>query len=100
MAHMGVVKKSVSLPEETYLAVKDLAEAEGLSVSTWLAQVAEVELKHREGMEAIAEFEAEFGAFTQEELAGGYRLFRQLTGRPIAGDEGNSHAEAEERKAV
>lgn len=98
---MGVVKKSVSLPEETYLAVKGLAEEEGLSVSAWLAQMAEAELKHREGMDAIAEFEAEFGAFTQEELAEGYRLFRRLTGRPLAEeDEGSRHSEVEERKAA
>ncbi len=44
------------------------AEAEGVSVSAWMTAAAKHALKLRDGLAAVAEWEAEHGAFTEEEL--------------------------------
>ena len=56
-----------------FLAAKQVAERRGMSLSAWLNDVAEraleTEVSIEEGLAAIAEFEAESGPITAEELA-------------------------------
>jgi hypothetical protein len=63
------VKRSISVPPELDAQIAAAASAEGLSYSAWLARGAERELKIRDGLAAMAEYEAEHGAFTVEERA-------------------------------
>ncbi len=45
------------------------AKAEGLSVSAWMTNAARRALLVRDGLQAVAEWEAEHGALTDAELA-------------------------------
>ncbi|HEY9182838.1 MAG TPA: hypothetical protein VIQ99_06545 [Gammaproteobacteria bacterium] len=45
------------------------AERHGLSLSAWLNRAAEKALAIEDGLAAVAEWEAEHGAFTAEEIA-------------------------------
>ncbi len=66
---MVVKKLSVSLERRLAAGAAAAAAAQGLSLSAWLARAVERELKLAAGQEAIAWYEAEFGAFTATELA-------------------------------
>ncbi len=63
----------MSLPPELDDEIEVAADAAGLSYSAWIAQAVRKELSHedrlRAGLEAVREYEREFGAFTEEELA-------------------------------
>jgi predicted transcriptional regulator len=65
---MTARKFTISLPEDTDGAVREAAEAEGLSVSAWLAKAARHAIAERaalvDGLAAIAEYEAEHGPIT------------------------------------
>ncbi len=63
------VKMAITVDAEVHAAVLRAAEAEGLSVSAWMTEAARKELRRLDGLAAIAEYEAEHGAFTDEELA-------------------------------
>jgi len=79
------IKMSVSLAPELDHAVREAAGRAGMSLSAWLAQAAEAKLRqdrddrileeaaHKRRMQALGEYlddwEAEHGAFTEEELA-------------------------------
>ena len=49
------------------------AEAEGVSVSAWMTAAARRELRLRDGLAAVAEWEAEHGPLTDEELTAARR---------------------------
>jgi hypothetical protein len=66
---MGVRKFTISLDEGLHEAVSSRAAASGTSVSQWLAEAAQRQLRRQEGLAAVREYEAEFGAFTDEERA-------------------------------
>ncbi len=66
---MAVQKLSISLDEEVAAAAAASAERQGMSLSAWLARAAEQALTVEDGLAAIAEWEAEHGGLTQEELA-------------------------------
>jgi hypothetical protein len=74
-------RHSISMSPELARAVKAAARAEGLTFSAWLSQTAERRLKLDAGRQAIAEWEAENGAFTPEELAAGLAWARWSLGR-------------------
>ena len=67
--HMPAKKVTITLPEELVAALTTTAKTEGVPVSQLIASAAEVELRRRLGRQFIAEFEAEHGPFTAEELA-------------------------------
>jgi len=48
--------------------VVEAAEAEGVSVSAWVTEAARSALLVREGLAAVAEWEAEHGQFSDHEL--------------------------------
>lgn len=69
MPAMAVKKLSVALDEQVADAVAKSAERQGLSLSAWLNRAAENALAVEDGLAAVAEWEAEHGALTEEELA-------------------------------
>lgn len=62
-------KLAITVDPTVHRGILAAAEADGLSVSAWITAVARKELQIREGLAAIAEYEAEHGAFTEAELA-------------------------------
>jgi hypothetical protein len=69
MLEMGVKKLSVALDERVAEAAAASAERHGLSLSAWLNRAAQNALAVEDGLAAVAEWEAEHGAFTAEEIA-------------------------------
>ena len=65
----GVKKLSVALDERTFEAAAASAERQGLSLSAWLNRAAENSLAVEDGLAAVAEWEAEHGSFSAEEIA-------------------------------
>ena len=70
----NVVKRSLSFPPDVFAAVEEEALAAGVGVSTALTEAARQWLVVRRGLRAVAEWEAEHGALTTEELAAADRL--------------------------
>ena len=66
---MTVRKLSVALDENTAQAAADAAARRGVSLSSWLNNAAEHALRVEEGLQAVAEWEAEHGHLTDTELA-------------------------------
>lgn len=62
------VKLAVTVDADVHAKVLDAAAAEGKSVSAWITAAARRALVVRDGLAAVAEWEAEHGAFTQAEL--------------------------------
>jgi hypothetical protein len=61
-------KLAITVDRAVHEKVLDAAEAEGLSVSAWMTAAARRALLIRDGLAAVAEWEAEHGAFTEREL--------------------------------
>jgi hypothetical protein len=68
LADVGVHKVSVSLEDDAYEAARAAARAEGMSLSAWLSRAAAHEARIQNGLRAVAEFEAEHGPLSEEEL--------------------------------
>jgi hypothetical protein len=70
---MPAHKLSISLDEPVFLAAKQAAERRGMSLSAWLNDVADHALETEGGIEAglagVAEWEAESGPPSAEEMA-------------------------------
>jgi hypothetical protein len=66
-------KLAITVDPEVYAQVIAAAEAEGVSVSAWMTAAARRELRLRDGLAAVAEWEAEHGSLTGEELAAARR---------------------------
>ncbi|GAA2639977.1 hypothetical protein Adu01nite_75770 [Paractinoplanes durhamensis] len=66
---MAVRKVTVTLPEELVEALGAAAREDGVPLSRLVANAAESELRRRVGRHLVAEWQAEHGAFTGEELA-------------------------------
>lgn len=66
---MAVEKISISIDEEVLADARACAEAEGVSLSAWLVEAARDRAKLLGWQRLIREYEEEFGAFTEEELA-------------------------------
>ncbi|MFY9806628.1 MAG: hypothetical protein WCC65_05070 [Pseudonocardiaceae bacterium] len=74
-------KRSISLPPELAEAIEQAASAEGTTVSGWLADTAAHRLRLDAGRRAIAEWEADNGPLTAEELGEGLTRARALLRR-------------------
>jgi len=61
-------KLAITVDPDVHAQVVAAAAAEGISVSAWMTAAARRALKLREGLAAVAEWEAEHGALTPEEL--------------------------------
>ena len=66
-------KLAITVDPEVYSQVIAAAEADGVSVSAWMTAAARRELRLRDGLAAVAEWEAEHGALAGEELAAARR---------------------------
>lgn len=76
------VKLAISVDRDVHAKVLDAADAEGLSVSAWMTVAARRALLVRDGLTAVAEWEAEHGALTGEELAAARRRIAGRGHRP------------------
>jgi hypothetical protein len=66
---MVTKKVTVTLPQELVDALGTAAREDGVPLSRLVANAAEWELRRRVGRRLIADWQAENGAFTAEELA-------------------------------
>ncbi len=66
---MAVERLTVSLEAELAVAVRTAAEADEQNVSAWLAGAARRQLAARGLGQVIADWQAEHGAFTDDELS-------------------------------
>jgi post-segregation antitoxin (ccd killing protein) len=66
---MAAKKVTVTLPEELVDALGAAARAEGIPLSRLVANAAENELRRRVNRQLTADWQAEHGAFTVEEVA-------------------------------
>ena len=66
---MAVRKISISIDEDVLDDAKACADAEGVSLSAWLVEAARDRAKVLGWERLFREYEEEFGAFTEEELA-------------------------------
>jgi len=66
---MSAKKITVTLPEELVQALSEAAREDGVPLSRLVAGAAESELRRRIGRHLVADWQAEHGAFTLEELA-------------------------------
>jgi hypothetical protein len=62
------VKLAITVDADVHAKVIDAAETEGKSVSAWITAAARRALLLRDGLGAVAEWEAEHGALTHAEL--------------------------------
>jgi len=69
MAVMTVEKVSIALEEEVAQEAREAAERHGLSLSAWVNIAAREALAIEDGLAAVAEYEAENGPFSEEEIA-------------------------------
>ena len=82
---MAVAKRSVSLSEEVAEAVEQAAAADGVSFSAWLSGAAERQLRIREGLRGVRDWEAEASPLTEAERNAGDALLDKLLRRDSAG---------------
>jgi hypothetical protein len=61
-------KLAITVDPDVHVRVVAAAAAEGISVSAWMTAAARRALLLRDGLAAVAEWEAEHGALTREEL--------------------------------
>jgi hypothetical protein len=61
-------KLAITVDPDVHAQIVAAAAAEGVSVSAWMTAAARRALIVRDGLAAVAEWEAEHGAFTREEL--------------------------------
>ncbi len=73
-----MTKRSVSLSQDVASAVEEAAQQDGMSFSAWLSAAAERQLRVREGLRGVADWEAGSGALTAEEIAAGEALLSRL----------------------
>jgi hypothetical protein len=74
-------KRSISLPPDLDQAIEVAAELAGMTVSAWLAETVAHRLRLEAGRDALAQWEAEQGALSPEELARGRARARASLGR-------------------
>ena len=62
-------KLAITVDRDVHAKVIKAAAEDQMSVSAWLTAAARQAIRLREGLVAVAEWEAEHGAFTEQELA-------------------------------
>ena len=82
--HLGMAqrdKRSVSFPPDLAKAIDAAAAESGTSFSAWIADTASHRLRLDDGRRGVAEWEAEHGPLSEQELAEGLARARELLGR-------------------
>ena len=80
-------KVAITVDPDVYARVVEDARRQGVSVSAWMTEAARRSLKIQRGLAAVAEWEAENGAFTEEELAAAGRRVQESMARWAERDE-------------
>jgi len=62
-------KLAITVDPEVHAGVVAAASEEGVSVSAWMTNAARGALLVRDGLKAVADWEAEHGSFSERELA-------------------------------
>lgn len=62
-------KLAITVDPEVHAGVVAAASEEGVSVSAWMTNAARCALLVRDGLKAVADWEAEHGSFSERELA-------------------------------
>jgi len=76
-------KLAITVDPDVHARVMEAAAEDGVSVSAWMTAAARRELLVRDGLAAVAEWEAEHGTFSEAELAAARaRVGRELAARP------------------
>ena len=75
------MKLAITVDADVHAKVLVAAAAEGSSVSAWITAAARRALLVRDGLAAVAEWEAEHGALTKVELAAARARLERRTGR-------------------
>jgi hypothetical protein len=75
------VKLAVTVDADVHAKVVDAAQADGTSVSAWITAAARRALLVRDGLDAVAEWEAEHGALTRAELEAARSRIERSTAR-------------------
>lgn len=74
-------KLAITVDPDVHRRVVEAAGADGVSLSSWMTDAARLALLRRDGLAAVAEWEAEHGALTERELrAARARVVASLTG--------------------
>ncbi len=66
-------KLAITVDPDVHAQVVAAAQGEGISVSAWMTTAAQRALRIRDGLAAVAEWEAEHGPLSAEELQGARR---------------------------
>ena len=74
-------KLAITIAPDVHAQVLAEAARRGVSVSAWMTDAARLALKIRDGLAAVAEWEAEHGVFTEAELKAARQRFA-ATRRP------------------
>jgi hypothetical protein len=82
---MGVEKMSVSFDLGLGQAIRQSAQHSAQSVSSWLAEAAADRLRREALGEAVVEWEGEFGALTEAEIAAADRVLERASRRRRSG---------------
>ena len=69
-------KLAITVDPDVHRGVVAAAAAEGVSVSAWMTEAARRALIVRDGLRAVAEWEAESGALTEAEMTAARRRVR------------------------
>jgi hypothetical protein len=75
-------KIAVTVDPDVHAGMVAAAAEDGVSVSAWLTDAARRELKIREGLRGVAEFEAENGPLTDAERAEAAAWVANVLGQP------------------
>jgi hypothetical protein len=73
-------KLAITVDPEIHAKVVAAANEEGTSVSAWMTNAARRALLARDGLQAVAEWEAEHGALSDAELAAARRRVSRAVG--------------------
>lgn len=77
-------KLAITVDADVYDRVLDAAATEGLSVSAWMTSAARRALLVRDGLAAVADWEAEHGALAEAELSAARRRVAAQVGATSA----------------
>lgn len=77
-------KLAITVDADVHDRVLEAAAAEGLSVSAWMTSAARRALLVRDGLAAVADWEAEHGALTEAELNAAHRRVAAQVGAASA----------------
>ena len=79
------IKLAITVDPDVHARVARAAHEDQVSVSAWMTEAARRSLRLRDGLAAVAEWEARYGAFTDEELdAARQRVGEKHRRRPLA----------------